>query len=162
MIIFSYLIGLMYHKLMEGATWFLRNMRCLISRGWELAKNDIKGELPSSNNENYYNAYYCLMKNNCLNNIPVLEAQAAFCKDILPILIVVLIRLAFGCLDSEKFLNAYTLATIIVILSLVLIPVWYCTQVKIHRLVWEGYYFICNKCYNKCCKNCFRNIQNHP
>lgn len=149
--LFSYIIGLVYHKIVEGATPFLRNIHCLIRHSWDIVSKGVNGKLPAPSRENYYKAYYCLMINNCLNSIPVLEAHVAFCKDLFFVMILLLVRILSGCFDFQSLIICPALfCAIACFIIIALIPVYYFTQMRIHKLVWEGFYFISNNC---CC-NC--------
>ncbi|QYR10546.1 hypothetical protein [Prevotella sp. Rep29] len=61
----------------------MRNKDCMILKAYE-SVNGKENEKDSSK-ENYYIAYYFLIKKGLLGNIPILEAQAAFLRNLLPI-----------------------------------------------------------------------------
>ena len=82
-----FIVGLIYHKLMENTLGIcMRNKDCMILKAYE-SVNGKENEKDSSK-ENYYKAYYFLMEKRLLGSIPILEAQAAFLRNILPILFV--------------------------------------------------------------------------
>ena len=79
-----FIVGLIYHKLMENTLGIcMRNKDCMILKAYE-SVNGKENEKDSSK-ENYYIAYYFLIKKGLLGNIPILEAQAAFLRNLLPI-----------------------------------------------------------------------------
>ena len=141
--VLCYLAGMIYHKMMEALLPCLRNIPYLIKRANRNVAKETEQSLPVPTMENYYKAYYLLMKEGCLGNIPVLEAQVAFCKDIIPILIVVIVAVLGDCLDASYVLGySCHLALQLSVITLALVPVWYFSQIKVHELVWHGYYFL--------------------
>ena len=156
----SFLIGLVYHQLMECTIGkVIRNCKWITQRAYEKVKNDI-GISPMSDCKpnTYLKAYYMVAKNNCLMNIPVLEAHIAFVRNIWPILLIYVISLCVCPLTAEKF-NAFInpcYAAIGITTLLVLLPfIWYRLQTKVSYLVWEGACFI-----NHIMKN--ENEKNNP
>jgi hypothetical protein len=146
--IVCYIVGLVYHRILERLLRSLRNMRCML----EKSHHDINNEFPGIQNLPatriaYYKAYYRLMRNNCLGNIPVLEAQAAFIRNVIPILAIYLIVLCCGCPSLREMINqtfgsCCIVCAVLFILIVALCFIWYVIQSKIHKLVWEGAYFI--------------------
>ena len=137
--ILSYLVGMVYHKAIYP---LLGNMQCMVMRSWNKVNKDIDGELPQGSMNDYYKGYYYLMEKNCLNNIPVLEAQVAFCKDVFFLLLLIIVEILSGCCHVNFFGNACLLNVLLVVLCVALPFVWYVTQMKIHYLVWEGAYYL--------------------
>ena len=79
-----FIVGLIYHKLMENILGVcLRNKDGMISQAYKSVNNQENKEYSSK--ENYYKAYYFLMEKRQLGYIPILEAQAAFLRNLLPI-----------------------------------------------------------------------------
>lgn len=155
----SYIIGLCYHKLIEKLTAPFRNMKCMIMKAYDA----VCKEFPNVSNlktgrESYYREYYRLMMKGCLGNIPVLEAQVAFIRNLIPVLIVYIIAIACECENLDTLIvtifgyNSHCGVAIIIGILLMLLPyLWYSVQMKIHKLVWEGGYFVQSIC----------NTQNH-
>ena len=82
--VLCFITGLIYHKLMENTFGVcLRNKDGMISQAYKSVNNKEYNECSSK--ENYYKAYYFLMEKRQLGSIPILEAQAAFLRNILPI-----------------------------------------------------------------------------
>lgn len=82
-----FIVGLIYHKLMENTLGVcMRNKKCMISNAYESVNG--KENKEKSSKENYYKAYYFLIKKGLLGNIPRLEAQVAFMRNLLPILVI--------------------------------------------------------------------------
>ena len=141
--IFCYIIGLVYHGIVEGLLSCLRNMSCLIQKAAKQVSNEVNAKLPEPTLDDYYKAYYYLMEKNYLGNIPVLESQVAFCKDIFIILIFMIVLGAYGCFNFSGLCeNTCNFVMILLISTLVLLYIWYKSQMKIHYLVWLGYHYL--------------------
>lgn len=141
--IFCYIIGLVYHRIVEGMLSCLRNMPCLIRKAKEQVDNEVNVKLPEPTPDEYYKAYYYLMEKNFLGNIPVLESQVAFCKDIFFILLVMTVAGAYRCFDYSGLCeNTCNFVMILLISTLALLYIWYKSQMKIHYLVWLGYHYL--------------------
>lgn len=116
-----YIVGLIYHKLMENTFGVcLRNKDGMISQAYK-SVNKIKDDNFSS--KNYYKAYYFLMEKRLLGSIPILEAQAAFLRNILPILFVYGILLLVGKYIPIKVGLSDNCLCIILILILIVLCV---------------------------------------
>ena len=140
--VFCYLVGLVYHRLLEMMTPCLRNIPCMIKQGRESVKEGTS-VLPPATRVNYNKAYYLLMDKQCLNNIPILEAQAAFCKDMFLLLLSLLVGVLSSHFEGDGMeFGFYPTSLFLLALIIALVFVWYYTQMKIHHLVWEGYYYI--------------------
>ncbi len=144
--ILAYLVGIVYHKIIEYLYYPLRNCRCMIEKGRNIAKDSFNNHCNTAilnPDIDYYEAYYYLMRNNCLYVIPVLEAQVALIKNIFPILIFYLIYLSANCsiINVEDDLRLFIVITL-GILIVTLPCVWYKIQVKVYRFVFEGYFYI--------------------
>ena len=146
--ILAYLVGLVYHKIVELLYSPLRNCQYMIAKGKYRAirsfVNHCKTSI-SNQDVDYYEAYYYLMRKNCLYVIPVLEAQVALIKTVFPILILYIIYLSANCsiIKMEDDLRIFIVITL-GILIVTLPCVWYIIQVKVYRFVFEGYFFILN------------------
>ena len=139
--VFCYLVGLVYHRLLEMMTPCLRNIPCMIKQGREIVKEGTS-VLPPATKANYNKAYYLLMEKQCLNNIPILEAQAAFCKDMFLLLLALLVGVLSSHFEGNGIeFGFYPTSLFLFALIIALVFVWYYTQMKIHHLVWEGYYY---------------------
>lgn len=155
-LIASYIIGLCYHKILEWLQSRLRfrNMKCMIRKAFRVTCKEfphasglvkdmdkIKGP--------YYREYYRLMMKGCLSNIPVLEAHVALLRNLIPIVIMYIVMSMCDCsgvsgmIDCIFGSDSKCAVGVVLMIILILLPIlWYCTQMKIHRLVWEGGYFI--------------------
>ena len=82
-----YITGLVYHKLMENTLGTcLRNKKHCIA--YALKQVGYKNMINTSTLlHSYYKAYYFLSSRNQLGNIPSLEAQLAFMRNLFPILL---------------------------------------------------------------------------
>ena len=144
--ILAYLVGIVYHKLIEYLFLPLRNCQGMIEKGkYMAAKSFVKHcKEPISNKViDYYEAYYYLMRKNCLYIIPVLEAQVALIKSIYPIIVFYLIYLSANCsvINMEDDLRLFIVITLWILI--VMLPwVWYKIQLKVYQFVFEGYFFI--------------------
>ena len=141
--IFSYIVGLIYHRLLELLLPCLNNIPCMIKKSWRDVSKE-NGEISLlATKKCYYKAYYYLMRIQSLNNIPTLEAQVAFCKDIFFILLFLFASLVLGCFNDYIITNHTCFWGTLLFVIIVMLPiVWYNTQMKIHHLVWEGYYYL--------------------
>lgn len=143
----AFLIGLIYHQLMEcSIVKFIRNCP-LIRKSTFQAVEKILNErpMPDSSEKNYLYAYYLVVQNNCLMNIPVLEAHIAFIRNIWIILLFYLVALCSSCTLVDRLRGICTSCDIAMVITVLLITlpfVWYKLQSKVSYLVWEGTYFI--------------------
>lgn len=155
-LIASYIIGLCYHKILEWLQSRLRfrNMKCMIRKAFRVTCKEfphasglvkdmdkIKGP--------YYREYYRLMMKGCLGNIPVLEAHVAFLRNLIPIVIMYIVMSMCDCSGVSGMIDCIfgdgskcAVGAVLMIILILLPILWYCTQMKIHKLVWEGGYFI--------------------
>lgn len=146
--ILAYLVGLVYHKIIEFLYSPLRNCQYMISKGkYRAVRSFVNHCKTSISNQDvdYYEAYYYLMRKDCLYVIPVLEAQVALIKTVFPILILYTIYLSANCsiINMEDDLRLFIVITL-GILIVTLPCVWYIIQVNVYRFVFEGYFFILN------------------
>ncbi|MDR0754696.1 MAG: hypothetical protein LBF04_04830 [Prevotellaceae bacterium] len=146
LVLASYIIGLIYHKAVEylyNKTEFRnseKHIKKQSERFYDTFKKDggkLPDEMPISTRNDYYTAYYALMKENMLNSIPILEVQVAFIRNLLPLIVLYIIAI---CCCGFPYCNinscglAISLVVIAVILLLILIEI----RNKIYYLVWEG------------------------
>lgn len=155
--VICYIVGLVYHRLLDAIfeKCKLRNKQEWIEKAHSEVQEENPGKLsPDSSKQAYYVAYYHLVKNNSLGNIPVLEAQVALLRNL------VLILSAYNMIACYRGFCIYETMNYVflrwgcgIVISLiipgVLCYVWYFTQMKIHKLVWEGSCFINDKEGNK-------------
>ncbi len=146
----SYLVGLVFHWIIESTLGKLtRNSQCIVRKAYKLVQNSLE-ETPMSDygKNQYLEAYYQIAKNNCLMNIPILEAQAAFVRNIWVIIPLYIIAVCICCpiisIMDVTFGSSYSVAIALTVLWLTLPFLWYSLQLKICKLVWEGGYFINN------------------
>lgn len=148
----SYVVGLCYHRIIEAlySCLGLRNNKCMIDKAYK----DVCKEFPTAcimenSKESYYDKYYLLMQKGCLGSIPILEAQLAFMRNIIPILAAYVGLLLAGCSKVCALVHNLfgcgsqcIVAVILTVFFFVLIMMLYSVQLKIHKLVWEGGYFV--------------------
>lgn len=152
----AYIIGLCYHKILGAATKKFSNIDCMIHRAFEdvrkkfcpnsmLCMDIVDDDIIKT----YYKEYYKLILKGSLGNIPVLEAHVAFIRNLILIILAYIVLLACECSNISTvittiFGESSRCCVIIVLMAiLLLLPfIWYNTQMKIHKLVWEGGYFI--------------------
>ena len=144
--ILAYLVGIVYHRIMEILFLPLRNCHCMIKKGKERAQkiyNEHSNKTTSYPDVDYYEAYYYLMMKNCLYVIPVLEAQVALIKTIYPLLIMYTICLSANCpiVCIDNNLRVFIVVTL-GILVVTLPCIWYIIQLKVYEFVYEGFFFI--------------------
>jgi hypothetical protein len=142
-----YTIGLVYHKLVELMTnkWF-RNNRCCIRKSWKKFCKEYEKDNDNKKNSqwtkgDYFKAYYKLMKEGRLGNIPVLEAQVAFLRNLVLITAAYTIKMyccACCCLSISPCSFTVALIILLVLMVVALISI----QNKIYYLVWEGYAYL--------------------
>lgn len=144
----SFLVGLIYHQLLMECIIgkFIRNCKCIRLRTYAEVRNTVGfPPMPNNGKSAYLRAYYLVAKNNCLMNIPILEAHIAFVRNIWPILLLYLIALCVQCSPVKmlnELLGSCSVAIGIFIFLFVLPIVWYKLQSKVSYLVWEGAYFL--------------------
>ena len=143
--ILCYLIGIVYHKMIEYMTSSLKNIPWMWEKGRkEVEKQYLKktGAIELDKKVDYYDAYYFLIRTNCLNVIPVLEVQVAFIRNVYPLLIIYVCLLSTDCIFF-----VYDRCNLMAFLSILVVTlpfIWYKLQLKVYQLVWEGYYYINN------------------
>ena len=96
----------------------------------------------------YYKAYYYLMERQSLNNIPTLEAQVSFIKNLIP---VILLYIIYFCCDERSIgsLPSGFLPISLFVLTIGLAYTCHSIQNKICELVWEGYIYLSDKKQNE-------------
>ena len=161
LLIFSYLIGIIYHRLLE----WIRNIfdkgckECYIKlwfptifkRNYKLAIINVKTSKEDNELKDYYNTYYSVMDKPSYNTIMFLEAQEAFLRDITWVLVIYLIfyhseiKFFEGNLFAKIFFinpitdcNFLILITNIVVFVLPILFARYQTQMKVYKVVWEA------------------------
>lgn len=166
MFIASYIVGLMYHQLISvfcgsnkhktkrkrSVIEYITLIRCFRNNPSRIKKagRKIAEEYDENYNEhlkddekytvhNYYKAYYRLMDKNCLNSIPVLEAQVVLLRNMIVTTLIYIIPLFFTlkkmCYLS---LNPLSIATVLVVITIIMFLLKVKIQDKIYELVWEG------------------------
>jgi hypothetical protein len=150
-LILSYLIGLLWNKLSEFIFCKFRNCEYFIKQQYDKIKleygktssKEISEEVDKDIKHKYYKAYYSLMKKNCLNNIPVLEAQVAFIRNLLiliPFYIITFIHCdnAIYTFIKSQLHNTLGLVILLLIMLASMFYLLFQLQNKIYYLVWEG------------------------
>ncbi len=95
-----------------------------------------KKKLPRKISKNDYNkAYYRIAQANCLMNIPTLEAQEAFLRNSIVLMLISTCKVYFYYNNEAWHCGIFIL---LLVLSIAAVFLWCFTQRKIFRLVWEG------------------------
>jgi hypothetical protein len=169
----SYITGLIWNKFMEKAFRYFRNSSDSIEKetkkfyqGYKeekteakakgetdpVKKAEIEAKIEAETKDyikkksfkyEYYKAYYILMKNNCLYNIPTLEAQVAFIRNMLPIISLYIIAICCSdeiCrfLKSLLIVNSCCTAILLFVAGIAMYYIMNRIQNKIYYLIWEG------------------------
>ena len=145
--VISFLIGIIYHQLMEcSIAKFIRNCPLIRKSAFQAVEKVLNEHpMPDSSEKSYLYAYYLVAKNNCLMNIPVLEAHIAFIRNIWIVLLFYLVALCSSCPLVDRLRGICASCDIVIVITVLLITlpfVWYKLQSKVSYLVWEGVYFI--------------------
>lgn len=111
-----YILGLIYCKLCERTLGqILRELPFLLKKvkGKDSEKNEVK---------EYYEAYYKFIPEYCKKNLPILEAQLAFIRNLYPIVFIYAIFPihTFGIFHSFTFSPIILLFSILIVISLTL------------------------------------------
>lgn len=138
----AFIIGIFYQTFIKDRTRFLTNNLHMIKKAHEnvILKNKYITK------DDYLKAYYNVVKNGFLMNIPTLEAHENFLRNIWLICLLYLITVLADCCQSSisEIICQYSKCAIamFLLLLIVFIPfVWYKIQMKIFELVWEGDYY---------------------
>lgn len=145
--IVAFVVGIFYQSLVRQSTLCLTNNSRMIRKARKVFHKKHPKRITSlCNKDDYLTAYYTIAKNGLLMNIPTLEALENFMRNMFFILIFYLVALLAQCpnvVSILKFLGCECGIAIALALSILFtIKIWYCTQIKIHELVWEGNYYI--------------------
>ncbi len=149
--ILCYVIGLIYNKLMETCFACYRNKRSWIQKAYCKQQKTLGQDIEKLGIKNtfsdYYRMYYVLMKQNCLGNIPILETQVAFMRNLVPILLFYFMLIICLCPCIETTIERLCLCkealwVFIPMFTVLVIFIWYKKQIQIHELVWEGGYYL--------------------
>lgn len=145
----AFIIGIFYQTFIKDRTRFLTNNLHMIKKAHEnvilknkyITKDDY--QKASYDTDDYLKAYYNVVKNGFLMNIPTLEAHENFLRNIWLICLMYLIAVLADCCQSSisEIICQYSRCTIamFLLILIVFIPfVWYKIQMKIYELVWEG------------------------
>lgn len=144
-IILSYPVGMVYHRLIELLFNCSKKCweKCLLQKTWEMENQ--KAPEPSSKQfteigkKDYNAAYYKIAKHNCLMNIPVLEAQEAFLRNSIPLLLLSIIKVACCYCNMSWHCHVIILLAVLLVAT---VFAWCFTQRKIFCLVWEGDHYL--------------------
>ena len=145
----AFIIGIFYQTIIKDRTRFLTNNLHMVKKAHKnvilknkyITKDDYLKA--SYDTEDYLKAYYNVVKNGFLMNIPTLEAHENFLRNIWLICLMYLIAVLADCCQSSisEIICQYSKCAIamFLLLLIVFIPfVWYKIQMKIYELVWEG------------------------
>lgn len=137
-VILSYAIGLIYHRILEcimKCIGMRRNPHMMESQ-WKKVKKT--SEVPDNIQKLYDAAYIRITKEGCLLSIPVLEAQETFLRNALFILVGSIVKIAVeqnGCLSI-------VLLTILLVLCVIF---WIQSLNKIYYMVWDTDQYLKNE-----------------
>lgn len=140
-------MGLIYNGVVE---WLFSSLNLRNRENWiRKARKQFEKE-KAQGNAGYYEAYYFCFERSALACIPVLEAQVAFIRNMILLLVLYGICLiaAVKCVcERVSFLWEGELCTCKILIILILIIVALCLlfynrQMKIHRLIWEGEFYL--------------------
>lgn len=142
----AFIIGIFYQTIIKCLTPFLTNNLHMIKKAHEnvilknkyIYKDDY--QKASYDTDDYLEAYYNVVKNGFLMNIPTLEAHENFLRNIWLICLLYLIAVLADCCQSSisEIICQYSKCAIamFLLLLIVFIPfVWYKIQMKIFELV---------------------------
>ena len=142
----SYIVGMIYNGMVE---WLFTSLNLRNREGWiRKARRQFEKERRQGA-AGYYEAYYRCFERSALACIPVLEAQVAFIRNMIPLLAIYGIRLvaASGCICEEIYFLGGKLCVCKILIILILViaalcSLFYNRQMKIHRLIWEGEFYL--------------------
>lgn len=142
----SYIVGMIYNGVVE---WLFTSLNLRNREGWiRKARRQFEKERRQGV-AGYYEAYYRCFERSALACIPVLEAQVAFIRNMIPLLAIYGIRLvaASGCICEKicflgRELSLYKILIILVLVMAALSLLFCNRQMKIHRLIWEGEFYL--------------------
>ena len=143
----SYPIGMVYHRIIEYV--FNYTKKCwelkIIQKAWIEENNKLDERNTRLSKEirknDYCQAYYKVARNGCLLNIPILEAQEAFLRNAILLIILSIFKVCCCYCDTDWHCKVIML---LVILSIATVFAWYFTQRKIMCLVWEADLYLSN------------------
>lgn len=148
--VLSYLTGLCYHKLIELLVTItnVRRSKKMQEKAWKKFYNGIgfEKEFPKNIDEAFVQSYYKIAKEGCLMNIPVLEAQETFLRNIIPLL---LVSIPIILVKHKTFDEKYCLCVLLLLLFISSAFLWYKVSIKIYYLVWEGNHYLKKLNYEK-------------
>ena len=155
-LILSYLIGLVWHTIMEWVFSFLRNETSMIKHTWEHNENEEarkqlkyimnislklllnirkkKNPKDSIIQDLYYQQYYFVLKHTYSNDIRIIEGQVVFLKNSILVLIAWGIRSIFSSSIGHGIITVlFAIAIYITMIA---------RQNKIYELVWSDYKYL--------------------
>lgn len=153
----AFVVGILFQFLMECFFRCLRNNNCMIRKA--LASQRFKQAFPDDASDEYikdqyYTAYYALLRYGMLGNVTILEALERFLKSCIIISLLYLVCLTCGC---ERIVDLFsclgtrcTMSVSLVLAIIFMLKGWYHYQLTIHKLVWEGKHYL--DCLEKCPK----------
>lgn len=138
-----YIVGLCWHKLIELLSKGIklhRNPKMLRTTYHKMLQNIQFGEVKPE--RDYSLAWYVTKKEFGLGSISVLEAQEAFLRDIVLIILIYAVMINCSCfLTDVTFLNRCLVSALLFVGIFICAAVWYAIQKKTFELVWEGYFY---------------------
>ena len=129
--ILSYIIGLIYHRIVECIMRVsgMRRNTSMLRNAWRKVRGD-EG-FPVDFQREYDLAYTRITKHNCLFSIPVLEAQEIFLRNSILLIIGSMIKLAYGMAECLYIVLLF-------VLFLLTIIFWLQSLQKIYYTVWDS------------------------
>lgn len=121
--VISFLIGLICHQLVECFIGkFIRNCSVIRKSAYDAVGKVINEHpMPDSKEKSFLYAYYLVAKNNCLMNIPVLEAHIAFIRNIWIVLLFYLVALCSSCPLVDRLRGICASCDIVIVITVLLI-----------------------------------------
>ena len=141
-----YITGLIWSYIIMLITSGLRHNKNMLVKAYKKVYNNIQkinseaDAIPiTADNASamYIEAYTKAQMNNTLGNVPLLEAQENFVKNVWLLLFYYII--VIHCYSSGfEVLKSASLITAIIIAIIAIPIIWYKTQMKIYELIWES------------------------
>lgn len=144
--VFSYVIGLLAKGIMEKITNpILRNEPEKIRKAYIASKIIFnKRRLPKNKNKllkQYYIAYNKAIKGNPNTSVPILEAQIAFLRSLIPLFALYFVTIQCWHNNLHIAINSCFIAMFLICVASGCIILVFNLQIKLHTLVWEDEYY---------------------
>lgn len=129
--VLSYLIGLIYHRIIEClmvVSKMRRNLN-MLKNTWKRVYKD--NETPSDIQGKYDTAYTKIARENCLFSVPILEAQETFLRNSILLIFGSVIKL---CIEKVDCLYIVLLFALFILTTII----WIQSLHKVFVIVWES------------------------